>query len=73
MSITALVAHHSCALVEADERGLDDQLASEFPREDSTTADALWHCDMTTGPNGDVVTVGERLNEIRSRTARITW
>jgi putative nucleotidyltransferase with HDIG domain len=65
--IAALVAHHSCALIEADERGLEDELASEFPREESVTADALLYCDMTTGPAGEPLTVSERLNEIRSR------
>jgi putative nucleotidyltransferase with HDIG domain len=65
--IAALVAHHSCALIEADERGLDDELASEFPREESGVADALWYCDMTTGPDGEPLPVSERLNEVRSR------
>jgi putative nucleotidyltransferase with HDIG domain len=65
--ITALVAHHSCAWIEAGERGLEDELASEFPREDSATADALLYCDMTTGPGGERVSVLERLDEIRSR------
>jgi putative nucleotidyltransferase with HDIG domain len=65
--ITALVAHHSCALIEADERGLDHELASEFPREDSAVADALWYCDMTTGPDGEEMSVSERLDEICSR------
>jgi putative nucleotidyltransferase with HDIG domain len=64
---TALVAHHSCALVEADERGLSDELAAEFSREESPTADALWYCDMTTGPDGQDYDVVERLDEIRSR------
>ena len=65
--VASLVAHHSCALVEADERGLGDELASEFPREESALADALWYCDMTIGPDGETVPVTERLNEIRSR------
>jgi hypothetical protein len=58
---------HSCALIEGDERGLDDELATEFPREDSAIADALWYCDMTTGPHGEAMPVLERLGEIRSR------
>ncbi|MFI9641838.1 HD domain-containing protein [Micromonospora sp. NPDC051925] len=32
--IAALVAHHSCAWLEAEERGLGDVLAAEFPREE---------------------------------------
>lgn len=65
--VTALVAHHSGALIEAGERGMADQLATEFPREDSATANALWYCDMTTGPDGQDFEVVDRLGEIRSR------
>jgi hypothetical protein len=65
--VTDLVAHHSCALVEADERGMYGELATEFHREGGPTADALWYCDMTTGPDGQDFAVTERLNEIRSR------
>src|SRR5260370_129369 len=47
-----LVAHHSCAVIEAAERGLADELSREFalPRRDLD--DALIYCDMTTGPDG---------------------
>jgi putative nucleotidyltransferase with HDIG domain len=48
--IAALVAHHSCALFEAEERGLARWLTAEFAQEQSPTADALWFADMTTGP-----------------------
>lgn len=65
--VAALVAHHSCALAEADERGLRGELASEFLREDSPTADLLWFCDMTTGPDGQDLPVEGRLAEVRSR------
>ena len=65
--VAALVAHHSCALFEADERGLRDVLTAEFPQEKSPTADALWYADMTTGPDGDDVDVTQRLAEIRQR------
>ncbi len=65
--VTALVAHHSCALIEADERGLRPELADEFPSEVSATADALWYADMTTGPDGQDFDVADRLHEIRSR------
>ena len=64
--VVCLVAHHSCAVVEADERGLSTELA-EFPREESPTADALWYCDMTTGPDGERLAVAGRLDEIRKR------
>jgi HD domain-containing protein len=65
--VVALVANHSCALVEAAERGLAETLAIEFPAEDSPTADALIFCDLTTGPDGRSLTVEDRLAEIRSR------
>ncbi|RZU73480.1 HD domain-containing protein [Micromonospora kangleipakensis] len=65
--IAALVAHHSCAWLEAEERGLDETLAQEFPREESAVADALCFADMTTGPDGQDFEVLERLEEIRSR------
>lgn len=65
--IAALVAHHSCAWLEAEERGLDAVLAEEFSREESPVADALCFSDMTTGPDGQDFEVLERLAEIRSR------
>jgi HD domain len=65
--VTALVAHHSCAHIEAAERGLAEDLAAEFPREKSAIADALWCADMTTGPDGEDVDVPARLGEIRMR------
>jgi HD domain len=65
--VTALVAHHSCAHLEADERGLADELAAEFPHEESVIADALWYADMTTGPDGQDFEVTVRLGEIRAR------
>jgi hypothetical protein len=65
--LVCLVAHHSDAVLEAEIRGLDGELAAEFPREESVTADALWFCDMTTGPDGQHLPVTERLAEIRRR------
>lgn len=65
--VAALVAHHSCAAIEADERGLLDILTCEFEHEQSATSDALIYCDMTTGPTGRSMDVGDRLSEIRSR------
>ena len=62
-----LVAHHPCAIVEAEERGLAGQLLSEFqpPRGDLTGA--LIYCDMTTSPDGACTGVEERLAEILTR------
>jgi hypothetical protein len=65
--VTALVAHHSCAHLEADERGLAYELGAEFQREEGVVADALWYCDMTTGPDGQGFEVSVRLGEIQAR------
>ncbi|MFI0371243.1 HD domain-containing protein [Actinomadura sp. 1N219] len=62
-----LVAHHSCALIEARERDLDDELIHEFGTEPPELIDSLIYCDMTTGPTGDQLAVEERLSEILTR------
>jgi hypothetical protein len=65
--VAALVAHHSCALFEAEERDLAETLTAEFKQEHSATADALWYSDMTTGPDGESLDVLVRLAEVRER------
>ena len=65
--VVSLVAHHSCARIEAEVRGLGAELASDFPPGDPALADALLYCDMTTGPDGDYVRPADRLVEIRGR------
>ncbi|WP_405432030.1 HD domain-containing protein [Micromonospora sp. NBC_00617] len=67
LRLASLVAHHSCASYEADEWGLGQVLRSEFFQEESPTSDALWYADMTTGPDGQDLSVEERLAEIRER------
>ena len=67
--LCGLVANHTHAWIEAGARGLADQLAAEFPAEDSPVADALTYADMTTGPNGEPMTVEERIGEILQRYA----
>jgi putative nucleotidyltransferase with HDIG domain len=62
-----LVAHHSCALIEAAEHGLANQLSREFKPARPNLTDALIYCDMTTGPNGQHMPVEQRLAEIRAR------
>jgi hypothetical protein len=62
-----LVANHTGALIEAEERGLADLLAAEFPTADLLLSDALTFCDLTTGPDGRPMSVEERLAEIRAR------
>ena len=62
-----LVAHHSCAVIEAEERGLADVLRREFAPPPQPLADALTFCDMTTSPDGEHVQVHHRLAEIHDR------
>src|ERR1039458_5794693 len=45
-----LVAHHSCAVIEAEERGLAGAMTREFPPPPRHLADALTVSDMTTSP-----------------------
>ena len=63
-----LVANHSFALLEAEERGLMADLATEFPLlEQPLLVDALVYCDMTTTPDGDRTTAHDRVAEIVGR------
>ena len=62
-----LIAHHSCAIIEAGERGLADILSSEFDPAPDALATVLTCCDMTTSPDGEPVPVEQRLAEIRDR------
>ncbi|MER8185652.1 HD domain-containing protein [Kitasatospora sp. NPDC094015] len=66
--LVRLVANHSFALLEAEERGLRDVLEAEFPLlEDQRLVDALVYCDMTTTPDGARTTADERVAEIVGR------
>jgi putative nucleotidyltransferase with HDIG domain len=62
-----LVAHHSCAIIEAEELSIADQLSREFQPVRRDLTEALTYCDMTTGPDGQRLPVGQRLAEIRTR------
>jgi hypothetical protein len=62
-----LVAHHSCAIIEAGERGLADVLSSEFDPASYALSSVLTCCDMTTSPDGQPVPVDRRLAEIHNR------
>ena len=62
-----LVANHTGALIEAEERGVAAVLSAEFPPADRFLSDALTYCDMTTSPDGRPVSVDERLADIRAR------
>ncbi|MGW2561752.1 HD domain-containing protein [Streptomyces sp. NPDC001514] len=66
--LTRLVANHSFALLEAEERGLRKVLETEFPLpEEPLLVDALVYCDMTTTPDGDRTTAEARVAEIVAR------
>ena len=64
--VVALVAYHSGARFEAEERGLADVLA-RFPEPDPDQLDVLTLIDMSTSPTGERVAVNERLAEILAR------
>ena len=62
--LARLVAHHSCAIYEAQVRGLAEVLLSEFESEDSPTYDALVFCDLTTGPRGERLSFDGKYSEV---------
>ena len=62
-----LVAHHTFAWLEAEERGLRAELEAEFALERPELVDALVFCDMTTTPDGTPTTTDKRVAEIVSR------
>jgi hypothetical protein len=64
--LACLVAHHSGARFEAEERDLVEELAA-FPVEDGPVMDALTFADMTTGPAGQAMTLDERIEEVQRR------
>ncbi|MEW2467140.1 HD domain-containing protein [Streptomyces sp. NPDC046994] len=65
--VVHLVAHHSCAWMEAEARGLHAELEGEFPREGAHLNDALCYCDMNTTPDGTPTNPVDRINEIAGR------
>lgn len=64
--LVSLVAYHSGAAYEADERGLAEELAA-FTLPMSVNLDILTLVDMSTGPTGTRVYVEDRLDEIVKR------
>lgn len=62
-----LVAHHSGASAEAEERGLRAELEAEFAIPPGELLEALVYCDMTTDPDGQPTTVEARLEEVGKR------
>ncbi|MFG2113184.1 HD domain-containing protein [Streptomyces sp. NPDC048718] len=66
--LVRLVANHSFALLEAEERGIRNVLEEEFPLlGEPWLVDALVYCDMTTSPEGERMTANDRVAEIINR------
>ncbi|GAB3888731.1 hypothetical protein [Terrabacter terrigena] len=65
-AVVALVAHHTGAIHEAEERGLADQLG-ELPVPDAADLDALTLLDLVVGPSGHFTSPEDRIGEILSR------
>lgn len=65
--LCCLVAHHSGASAEAEERGLLAELEAEFELPPDDLLEALVYCDMTTDPDGRRTTVEARLAEVGER------
>ncbi|MDQ6734246.1 MAG: HD domain-containing protein [Nitrospirota bacterium] len=61
-----LVAHHSAARYEAEERGRSAEM-EWFELEEGPVPDLLVFLDMTTGPRGELVSLQHRLDDILRR------
>lgn len=70
--VTLLVAQHSGARFEAHLRQLEGQLAP-FPYQPGIDVDLLSYLDGTTSPEGETVTLEERLVDIISRYGEQSW
>lgn len=64
--LVRLVARHSGAVYEAEQRGLSAELGV-YEQEDSPVLDALIYADMTTGPAGERFDFDRRIDEILVR------
>ncbi|MBV8178782.1 MAG: HD domain-containing protein [Mycobacterium sp.] len=63
--VVSLVAFHSGAPAEAQERGIN--ALSAFSEPPQRVLDALTFCDLTTGPDGSAVAPDDRLEEVLER------
>jgi hypothetical protein len=61
-----LVAHHSAARYEAEERGRCTEMEG-FELEEGLVTDLLVFLDMTTGPRGELINLSQRLDDIVRR------
>ncbi|MDA2804589.1 HD domain-containing protein [Nocardiopsis suaedae] len=66
-ALCSLVAYHSGATVEAQERGLLEELVGAFEAPPAHLLEAITYADMTTGPDGTHLPVERRLSEILER------
>ncbi|MFW0789929.1 HD domain-containing protein [Gordonia sp. CPCC 205333] len=64
--VASLIAYHTGATVEAEERGLTSELAP-FTHPPTELLDALTSADMMTGPDGVAVSPAARVEEILTR------
>lgn len=64
--LAALVANHTGARFEAEERGLVEELEGHI-EPDQVLLSALTYCDLTTSPHGEEVDAAVRIDEILSR------
>ena len=68
--VCTLVANHTCAVVEAQGRGLDGPLTAEFPVGEAPEPElvaAITYCDLSVGPRGTATDAESRIAEILER------
>ncbi|MEV0792588.1 HD domain-containing protein [Kribbella sp. NPDC050459] len=65
-AVCQLVAHHTGAAIEAEERGMP-AVCDEFEAPPAGLLDALTYCDLRTAVDGVPTTVDERIAEILAR------
>jgi hypothetical protein len=68
-----LVAHHTCAIIEAKERGLADVLGLEFEPPPQELSSVLTYCDITTSPTASSCRPKGDLPRSSSAIALGTW
>ena len=68
-SVVGLIAHHSAAWAEADERGLRQQL-SRFLLPARVFVDVITYADLHTGPTGQHTDPADRIREVLHRYGR---
>ena len=64
--VVSLIAHHTGADAEADERGLGEAMY-DFVSPPRDVLDVVTFADLTTSPDGDLISAEDRVAEILSR------